>query len=66
MELWYIFDPLSGGVVDDKHFTTKMEAVHFRNKLGYGYVKSFKMQEGGEFDVTGGKCPMASKCKGCG
>lgn len=44
---------MSGGVVDERYFSTKVEAVHFRNKLSYGYVKSMPLQDGGAFDVDG-------------
>ena len=41
--IWFVEDYLSGGVIDDKYFSTKEEAVTLRNLLGYGIVKSYQI-----------------------
>lgn len=58
-EIWWVEDFLSGQVLENKHYFTKEEAVAARERLGYGIVKSFELQDGGV-------CPNASRCKGCG
>jgi len=42
-KIWWVEDALSGGCVDDKYFSTKAEAVTFRNLLSYGFVKSWEI-----------------------
>ena len=44
MEIWWVEDFLSGKVLENKHYSKKAEAVEARNRLGYGLVKSHKVE----------------------
>lgn len=46
-EIWFVEDFLNGGVIGHRYFSTEAEAVDFRNPLGYGLIKSLKLQDGG-------------------
>jgi len=45
IEIWFIEDYLSGGVISNIYFSTKEEAVDLRNRLGYGIVKKIQTTE---------------------
>ena len=47
IEIWFVQDYLSGNVLENKHYSEKAEAVEARNRLGYGLVKSHRLQNGG-------------------
>ena len=40
-KIWFVRDYLSGGAIDNIYFSTKAEAVKFRNDLEYGIVTSY-------------------------
>jgi hypothetical protein len=44
IEIWWVEDFLSGKVLENRHYSTKEEAVEARNRLGYGLVKSRKIE----------------------
>lgn len=44
IEIWWVEDYLSGKVLENKHYSDKAEAVKARNRLGYGLVKSYKIE----------------------
>ncbi len=46
IEIWFVEDYLSGKVLEDKHYSEKAEAVDARNRLGYGLVKSYQLENG--------------------
>ena len=47
IEIWFVEDYLSGKVLENKHYSIKLEAVDARDRLGYGLVKSYRIQNGG-------------------
>ncbi len=53
IEIWFVQDYLSGKVLENKHYSEKVEAVNARNRLGYGLVKCHRLQNGGVIKVDG-------------
>lgn len=43
MHIWYVMDWLSKQPIENKYFSKESEAKAFRQKLGYGIVKSFSV-----------------------
>ncbi len=39
-EIYWVEDGMSKGVLDNRYYSTKEEAVARRNEIGYGLVKS--------------------------
>jgi len=50
-EIFWIEDTLNGEVIDNKYYSTREEAVTFRNELGYGLVKMFPSLPGGGYEI---------------
>ena len=46
-EIFWVEDFMSGNVMENKYYSTRAEAVTRRNEMGYGLVKSLKLQDGG-------------------
>ena len=46
-EIFWVEDFMSGNVLENKYYSTRAEAAARRNELGYGIVKSLKLQDGG-------------------
>lgn len=49
-EIFWVEDFLNGEVIDNKYFSTKVEAMAFRIFLGYGLIKELELQDGGTFE----------------
>ncbi|MEE8494587.1 MAG: hypothetical protein V3S25_11130 [Nitrospirales bacterium] len=43
--IWWVEDYLSKEVLENKHYSSKEEAVKRRNELGYGLVKYHDLPE---------------------
>ncbi len=46
-EIFWVEDFMSGNVMENKYYSTRAEAATRRNEMGYGLVKSLKLQDGG-------------------
>lgn len=46
-EIWYVEDFMNKQVLGNRYYSEKDAAVKYRDKLGYGLVKSLEMQTGG-------------------
>jgi len=44
MEIWYVEDFMSKQVIGNRYYSDKEAAVKFRNRLGYGLVKSYSVE----------------------
>ncbi len=65
-EIFWVEDLMSGEVMENKYYSTRAEAAARRNEMGYGFVKSFKLQDGGVVPNRKGSDLVAAKNGPCG
>lgn len=65
-EIFWVEDLMSGEVMEHRYYQTREAAATRRNEMGYGFVKSMVLQEGGAFKPGCGNCPLGAKNGPCG